>query len=379
MEIPNMFTPNRPMRATATTAVATFLALFTALAASAGPEGGTVVQGTGTITQTVGGGNTTINQTSNQVAINWSSFNVGVNESVNFIQPSNTSVALNRINSNNGAVIQGQITANGRVFLISPSGILFTETAHVDVGALLATTFDISDADFMSGNFRFQSNGTDGVIVNRGLLRASTGGSISLAGGSVQNEGVIIADYGHVNLAAGRRAVIDFDGDGLIKFEVSDSVLTNASGQNAAVGNSGVVQAEGGQVVMSATTAQDIFAMAVNNEGVIAARGVNRDGGRVFLTGSGGDTFNSGVIDVSSDTGQGGTAHVLGDRVALVGDAVIDASGATGGGDVRVGGGFQGGEGLQSASATYVGAGTSINADATEQGDGGTVIVWADG
>ena len=163
---------SKTMRSTATTLAATVLALFTALAASAGPEGGTVVRGTGSISQTNGGGNTVVTQTSNRLAINWNSFNVGTTDTVQFVQPSSNSVALNRIGSENGAVIQGSITSNGRVFLLSPAGILFTETANINVNSLFASTLDMTPDDFMAGNYRLSSNGTDGVIINRGLLQA---------------------------------------------------------------------------------------------------------------------------------------------------------------------------------------------------------------
>ena len=45
--------------------------------------------------------------------------------------------------SENGAVIQGSISANGRVFLLSPAGVLFTETSSVNVNALFASTLDM--------------------------------------------------------------------------------------------------------------------------------------------------------------------------------------------------------------------------------------------
>jgi hypothetical protein len=64
----------------------------------------------------------------------------------------------------------------------------------------------------------------------------------------------------------------------------------------------------------------------------------------------------------------------------LFDSTTIDASGATGGGTVLVGGDYQGkNPDISNARASYVGADVSINADATEQGDGGKVIVWADG
>jgi filamentous hemagglutinin family protein len=91
--------------------------------AAGGPEGGTVVGGAATI-QGQGGPKVIVNQSSNSAIINWNTFNIGVKESVQFNQPSNTSVALNRVTGGLGpSEILGTLTANGRIFLINRDGI----------------------------------------------------------------------------------------------------------------------------------------------------------------------------------------------------------------------------------------------------------------
>ncbi len=160
---------------------------------------------------------------------------------------------------------------------------------------------------------------------------------------------------GYVNLAAGRKAVVDFRGDGSIRFQVDEAVLDNPVGLDSAVNNSGEIRAEGGQVLLSGSAAQDVFSKVVNNDGVIRAGRIDDSGGTIRLLGSGGDVYNSGTLDASSGSGQGGDIDVLGDRVAITGDALIDASGTTGGGSVRIGGDYQGGNpDVQNASHTYV-------------------------
>ena len=58
---------------------------------------------------------------------------------------------------------------------------------------------------------------------------------------------------------------------------------------------------------------------------------------------------------------------------------MLDASGAAGGGELLLGGGYQGQDArLSNAQTTTLEAGAQLRADATTQGDGGTVIVWAD-
>jgi len=349
--------------------------------AIAGPTGGEVVNGQGQIGQS--GNTTTISQQTQRLILEWQTFNVGADEQVIFNQPGSTSVALNRIFDQNASQILGAIDANGRVFLINPNGIIFGSTATVNVASLVASSLDISNDDFMAGNYNFQSSGdgSPGVVVNRGLLQASTGGSVTLVGGAVSNEGLIVAELGQVTLAAGSGASLDFDGDGLLFFEVNGDVLGNTGGLDSAVSNSGEIEAQGGQVLLTARAAKDVFSNVVNNEGIIRAQRIDNSGGVIRLIGSGGNTISNGVIDASAgdSLSTGGDIQILGDRVGLFGDAVVDASGATGGGTVKIGGGFQGKDStVKNASRTFVGSDVSISADAGATGDGGEVIVWSD-
>ncbi|MCI0507321.1 MAG: filamentous hemagglutinin N-terminal domain-containing protein [Gammaproteobacteria bacterium] len=195
----------------------------------AAPTGGAVVGGQGSINYQ--GQNTNINQASQRMAINWQTFNVQTNESVNFVQPNSSAVALNRILDQNPSQILGSINANGQVMLVNPHGVIFSETATVNVGGLLASGLDINPQSFMNGNLLFSAmDNTDGVVINRGLLNAATGGSISLLGKSVQNECLISANMGKVNLASGSEAVVTFDSAGLIGIEVTQEVLENSLG-----------------------------------------------------------------------------------------------------------------------------------------------------
>ncbi|MGH8401321.1 MAG: filamentous hemagglutinin N-terminal domain-containing protein, partial [Gammaproteobacteria bacterium] len=255
------------------------------LTAIAGPQGGQVVSGKAIITNP--NANTTIiNQQSNRTVIDWSSFNVAANESVDFQQPSVSAAALNRIFDQNPSQILGSINANGQVYLLNPNGIVFGKSATVNVGALFATGLNISNSDFMTGKLDF--NDGDGAVINHGLLQATKGGSINLIGSQVFNDGIIVANLGQVNMAAGSAVTVDFDGDGLLQFEVSKPTLhsmLNAQ-TGAAVTNAGTVQADGGAVVMTANVAADVFEQAVNNSGVITAAGVTDRNGSVFLTGS---------------------------------------------------------------------------------------------
>ena len=242
----------------------------------AGPQGGQVVAGSGAIANP-NANTTVITQNSQNLAVDWQSFNVRANELVQFKQPGQTATALNRIFDQHPSQIYGQIKANGQVFLMNPNGILFGPSARVNVGGLVAAGASIGIDDFMAGKYKLDASSGNGTVVNQGVIEAASGGSVTLAGNSVSNQGVIVASAGRVNLVGGKKMTLDFDGDGLMQFTIDEATLKNASGADAAVSNSGQIQADGGQVVLSAKAAQDVFTHVVNNSGVIkAARGAAR-------------------------------------------------------------------------------------------------------
>ena len=269
----------------------------------AAPQDGVVVTGSGSINSNITN-TTTVNQNSQSMVVNWSSFNVNANESVNFVQPSSSAAVLNQIHDQNPSQILGAINANGRVFLSNPNGMVFGSNSVVNVGALMATNLSISADDFMAGNYSFSaSTNSDGAIINQGIIQAATGGSVALIGGSVKNEGVIIANYGHVALATGRQATINFDGDGLINFQIDESVLENTSGEENAIHNTGSIIADAGQILLSANASEGIFTNVINNEGLIKATRIENVGGVIHLSGNSGRVISSGDI---STTGQNG-------------------------------------------------------------------------
>jgi len=112
----------------------------------------------------------------------------------------------------------------------------------------------------MNGNYIFNEVlGTDGTIINSGLINASLGGNVALLGKQVINEGVISAQLGSVNLAAGKEAVLTFDNTGLIGVRVSKEILQDELGIDPAILNSGEINAEGGRILLTASQSQDVF------------------------------------------------------------------------------------------------------------------------
>lgn len=212
-----------------------------ALSAYAGPTGGDIVGGAGSIEQQ--GTETTIVQNTDRLAIDWQSFDVGKNERVEFVQPGQSAVALNRILGNKGSEIFGRIDANGHVILVNPRGVVFGESATVNAGGLIASGLQINPDDFMNGDLVFKRiEGTDGTVINSGIISAASGGNVALLGTQVENRGLISANLGSVILASGKEAVLTFDDSGLLGVQVDKAILQSELGEN--ITNSGAIRAD---------------------------------------------------------------------------------------------------------------------------------------
>lgn len=350
--------------------VAFGLAAVTMSDVYANPIGGKVTTGSGTITKS--GSVMTIYQRTDKLGINWDSFSIGANETVNFLQPGYSAVALNRVTGLEPSAIFGHLNANGQVFLVNSSGVLFAPGAKVSVGALTASSLSITDSDFQAGHYSFSGN-TSGSVINQGIITAKNGGYVALLGPQAKNEGLIVAKQGTVVLGAGNAMTMDMKGDNLVKLVVNEGAI------KALAENKNLIEADGGQVIMTARTADQLAGAAVNNSGIIRARGISNVGGSIILEGDKGETVNSGTLDASGkDKGQtGGTVKLLGDKVSLESGGKIDVSGDQGGGTALIGGNYQGQGPEANATETSVEKNAVIKADALTAGNGGQVVVWA--
>ena len=271
--------------------------------AHAAPTGGHIVSGSGSISASgsAGQSSTTINQASDKLSLTWQSFNVAKAESVNFIQPSSSALAVNRIFDTQGSQILGNINANGQVWLINPNGMLFGKDAQVNVGALVATTLDTQDAATSPSSQRFFGNSTAG-ITNLGQIDAAHGGYVALLGHSVSNQGSINAPGGTAALGAGSAISLNFAGSHLLGLQVTGNQV------NTLAYNGGLIQADGGKVLLSAGARDSLLASVVNNTGVIQARTVQEKDGKIILLGgmAAGTTKVRGKLNASAPNGGNG-------------------------------------------------------------------------
>ena len=298
-----------------------FLAVAAAFAdtasAQALPTDPSVAAGNGTATTATTGSAMTVT-TSQRVLIDWRSFNIGSGASVQFIQPNASSIAVNRVGLGGGAsAIDGTLTANGNVMLLNPNGVMFGANAVVNVAGLIASTGNISDAQFMaSATAPFAITGaTGGSISNQGNITITGAGLAAFVAPSLSNSGHIVASSGRITLASAQAATLSFNG-GLYEIAVNQGVA------GGAITNSGTLSAPGGAIVLSALDAANVVSGVINLSGVQQASRIEVHGGHVTLTSD---------LDATTVAGTSRTIDVCG--CAQIQDAVDIAKSGTAPGD----------------------------------------------
>lgn len=244
--------------------------------------------------QTVADGKTTvkIEQTADKAILNWETFNVGRDTTVEFAQQSNWAV-LNRVNdpSARASQIQGQIKGDGTVMLINRNGIVFSGSSQVNVRNLVAAATNISDVQFRDRGLYYDSTGsqptfTDAagkVLVEQGAriqthaptVSTDSGGYVLLLGNEVENAGTISTAKGQTVLGAGDRFYIR-KGQGTegntfsttFGNEVTPGFKAGGSGK---VSNTGLIQASTGDITL---TGHEV----VQNGVLLASTSVNTRG-----------------------------------------------------------------------------------------------------
>ncbi len=301
--------------------------------------GGFVTSGQATAVQS---GNTlTVNQTSAQAILNWSSFNVSADGKVVFQQPGATSVALNKIFQASPSAIFGQISANGQIYLINPNGFVFGATSSVNVAGLIASSMGFTQGDAAlttgfvtpagksipssaltsdgrlyvvdaSGNQVPDANGKPQpvqVVVQPGAqITAASGGRVMLAGQQVVNGGTLTAPDGQIVLAAGQSIYLAASNDpqlrGLV-VEVSNNPDPSIASQpgnppsnpgDTAAAQLGTVTNQAGAALSSVRGNVSLLGLAVNQSGRISATtSVSANGSVILQAANGGSSTTPGV------------------------------------------------------------------------------------
>lgn len=259
------------------------------------------------------GNKMTIDQKTPTTQIDWHSFDIGQNKEVEFKQPDANSVAYNRVTGGNASQIQGKLTANGKVYLANPNGVIITKGAQINVAGLLATTKDLEkiseNGNSNTNTNKFTRKLKDGQVVKEGLVlkdgrvlkegQVINEGEIKakdfvvLNGDEVINEGKIDATNGKVYLSS------DYN----FTFTLSDSSISVALEDNAVqsiVKNEGSIKA--GEITLSAKGRKEALDSLVVNNGVLEATKVSNRKGKIVLSADNVELNNKSDIKGESET-----------------------------------------------------------------------------
>ena len=302
--------------------------------------------------------------------LHWNDFSIGEKETTRFMQPTSSSSVLNRVVQENPSKILGNLESNGTVYLVNPYGVFFGENARINTAAFVASTFDILNEDFLNKTEMLFKGDTSASIINYGTLETSIG-DVTLIGKKIENHGNISAKNGEVHLAAGVEV--------LLKPEECQVLIKPCQEieekEDVGIDNKGNIEA----IKASLQADGNLYELAINHSGHIDAFGVMEKDGEIFLIAEDGSSTIKGDMTAANANDTGGNVFIFTKDIIVEDTAVIDASGKNKGGEILIGGDYQGQtENYINAQNVVIYPNAKILADAKENGNGGKVIVWAE-
>ncbi|WKJ89049.1 filamentous hemagglutinin family protein [Methylomonas montana] len=287
-----------------------------------------------------------IDQQTDKAVMNWQSFNVGKENTVQFVQPNSSSIALNRIGQQDASRIMGQIIANGQVYLYNKNGFIFDKDSVVNANSFMASTLNITDDVFERGITRvFSENGTAAlaiepmtagdkldpktaqILIEAGAkIHTDKGGRIIIAAPNIENRGSLSAgEQGQIIVAASQDKVY-------LKPSPND-VNNPFAGLLVEVGTGGKVTNTGDIAVRQGNVT--LAGFAVNQQGrVSATTSVNVNGSIRLVAQEGVDENNKDKLFANKTQRDTDLGDELGTEatVKLGGGSVTQILADTGGG-----------------------------------------------
>ena len=329
----------------------------------------------------------TLSQDGKNLFHSFQEFGLSNEQIATFLTNPNIQNILTRITGGNPSYINGLIEVvggNSNLFIMNPAGVIFGNDATLNVPADFTAT-SATGIGFPNGIFNAvgsndYQNLTDnptsfifntdqpGSIVNSGNLTVTEGSNVTLVGGNVINTGTIETSQGKINIQA-------VEGTSRVKITPQGSLLS--------LEVTIPLDEQGNSLGFTPEDLPELLTGGDNAGITTTGIGVNPTSGNVNVAEvdvpkETGITVVSGKLEASSNSAIGGDITILGNKVALV-DADVNANGATGGGEVLIGGDYQGKGTMPQSSLTVVDQNSQITANATSNGDGGTIVVWSNG
>lgn len=303
------------------------------------PQNGNITFGDGNIN--AGGAVTSINQTSDRLAIQWDSFDIAEGEQVSFSQPDAGAIALNQDLSGNLSEILGDLTANGQVFLLNPAGVLVGATGSIDTAGLLISDHELTNGDLSATALLLEAHGEQSAgIENRGTITSGAGG-VHIVSSRMLNSGSIeTTDNGHISFTFAGTTEYSLGGNTENPARATGPLDEVADNPSILLNNTsdGRIVSLGGNIYVTASYYEDLALSATRNAGTVNAIAVNGEGGRIFLVDSRqARPFNESVSDQiisdqdtsPADEASGGAPDFTGsglDAVITLDDLVSDCT-----------------------------------------------------
>lgn len=237
--------------------------------------------------------------------IDWQSFNIGKDATVIFDQRAGSgSITVNRVvgGGTDPSQILGKLAANGTVVILDPNGVIFGANAVIDVGGIIASTGTLADtAAFLNSGTLSLSDmdhtGADTRIENLShRFTVRDAGLSAFVAPVVSNHGTITARLGHITLASGAAATLDFYGDRLVN--ITAPLAQPLPAGKSQIENTGSLIADGGRVALTARAAAAVVDQAINTSGIISAQKAGLKNGKIVLSGAAGieDTREDSIL-----------------------------------------------------------------------------------
>jgi len=311
---------------------------------------------TQSVTAATGAVDVTVNQTDSRALLSWNSFNVGRDTTLTFNQQGHSDwVAVNRvvggINPDTGLLdparsptpsqILGKIKADGTVYVLNRSGILFGATAQVDLHSLVASSLELGqtivrDTSVTTGASRYLSKSVkelNEAYLQNSILPAEHVGLLGY-----------IKDEFHGDVTVARGAQIASSGGFVI---IAAPKVTMAGEINPATDASGNArtQVPGGQVSLVAGTLVDAvvatgatgsvdpnvrgLVLASTGGGTVDVSGsINAPQGYISLVTDTKGTVNfSGILSSTTSVSRNGKISLIGGSVNMLSQSVQNANG----------------------------------------------------
>lgn len=366
-------------------------------APNAQPQGGQVIGGSASITQDAS--TTTITQSTARATINWSSFDVGPQQTVEVQQPSAAAVTVMRVIGADPSEVAGHVIANGSVMLLNASGASLKSGSEVDASSFVASTATFGSNGVQAfdtgGPAALASPGTPNATVsNAGTITAGQHGLVALIGNEVTHSGTIDAWLGSINLIAARTATITFAGDRFSAVKITSKVRqvpATSDGKPAKrlISVPGTLAASGGRIRVAGSAADGIVTNLIQIAGKLRTSSVGKFRGHITVAAIGGPVsiVGASLAAAGKQPGSRGGTICIGatSAVTLGGGGQLTVNGRAGGGAVGLGhlqtkpGDGSICAGSPATRRTTIGALGSIHSNATADGDGGMVAVSATG